>query len=162
MQIKTKPGRRPTRSVVLHCRYHCYYNKQHKNLQHFLSNFVTSGRKKKAGSRRCIRLSRRRASAIRRVCISLKKTWNLSQIIKKSALLSAHSGFIISAWQGINQENLKRLLPKGSACPVRTAMRCPVRMSIGGKQTSMHRMLRTCEVKKKSTKHTGNTALFLS
>ena len=32
-------------------------------------------------------------------------------------MLSAHSGFIISAWQGINQENLKRLLPKGSACP---------------------------------------------
>ena len=49
MQIKNKPGRRPTRSVVLHCRYHCYYNKQHKNLQHFLSNFVTSGRKEKGG-----------------------------------------------------------------------------------------------------------------
>lgn len=49
MQIKNKPGRRPTGSVVLHCRYHCYYNKQHKNLQHFLNNFRHFGTKENGG-----------------------------------------------------------------------------------------------------------------
>lgn len=177
MQIKTKPGRRPTRSVVLHCRYHCYYNKQHKNLQHFLSNFVTSGRKKRRGSGG---VSVFRAGGLpqsaefasvckkREICHKLLKisiavralgVYNISMArnkprkLKKAASerfrLSGADGNVESGADG-NEE---------SGADVNGESGADVN---GGKINFNASDASDMRGKEKTTKHTGNTALFLS